>query len=40
VSLSFVSSEINRGQKMVYNEMKKTAPITDLINNIDKLEGE
>ena len=40
VSLSIVSSEINRGQKMVYNEMKKTAPITDLINNIDKLEGE
>lgn len=40
VSLSFVSSEIKRGQKMVYNEMKKTAPITDMINNIEKMEGE
>ena len=40
VSLSFVSSEIKRGRKMVYNEMKKTAPITDMINNIEKIQGE
>ena len=40
LSLSFVSSEIKRGRKMVYNEMKKTAPITDMINNIEKVQGE
>lgn len=40
VALSFVSSEIHRGQKMVYNEMKKTAPLTKMIGNFETIEGE